>query len=252
MSGTARTALDTLLLLVAMIVLWHLLHLVVGATALTSPAATLAHVGTMMTNERTLFAAHALETAKAFVLALVISYALGILLGIWLGVHKLAGAVAEPVLVALYALPKVTLFPVALLIFGLGMSGKVAFGVMHGVIPVAIFVMNAIRHVRPSYLKTAHVLKLSPLQTIWTVIVPATIPEIFTGLRVGFSVTLLGVLIGEMFASKKGLGFMVINAINIADVETVMAVALVLFVAAAIANGLLLWLDHRLHRTAAA
>jgi NitT/TauT family transport system permease protein len=78
--------------------------------------------------------------------------------------------------------------------------------------------------------------------------VPATLPEIVTGLRVGFSLTLLGVIIGEMFASKQGLGFMVINAINLADVETMMSVAFLLFVAAAIANGILLWIDHWLHK----
>lgn len=251
MNSHIRSTLDTCLLLAALLVGWQVLHQIVGATALTSPAATFRHLGTLMKAEHAQLGVHVMETTRAFIFALTISYALGITLGIWLGTYRLAGAVAEPVLVALSALPKVTLFPVILLVFGLGPSSKVAFGVMHGVIPVALFVMNAIRHVKPAYLKTCHVMRLTPLQTIWTTIIPATIPEIFSGLRVGFSVTLLGVLIGEMFASKTGLGFMVINAINIADVETMMAVTLLIFITAAIANGFLLWVDHHLHRTAA-
>jgi NitT/TauT family transport system permease protein len=80
------------------------------------------------------------------------------------------------------------------------------------------------------------------------VLLPAALPEVFTGLRIGFTVTLLGVLLGEMFASKQGLGYLIMNAMSLAQGEEMMTVAIVLFVFAAIANGLLLWIEHRLHR----
>jgi NitT/TauT family transport system permease protein len=76
------------------------------------------------------------------------------------------------------------------------------------------------------------------------------LPEVFTGLRIGFTVTLLGVLLGEMFASKQGLGFMIMNAEQILQGEEMMSVAIVLFAFAALANALLLWVEHRLHRRA--
>jgi NitT/TauT family transport system permease protein len=76
------------------------------------------------------------------------------------------------------------------------------------------------------------------------------LPEVFTGLRIGFTVTLLGVLLGEMFASKAGLGYMLMNAMSLALSNEMMAVAVVLFTFAAIANALLLWIEHRLHRRA--
>jgi NitT/TauT family transport system permease protein len=82
------------------------------------------------------------------------------------------------------------------------------------------------------------------------VLLPAALPEVFTGLRIGFTVTLLGVLLGEMFASKQGLGFMIMNAEQILQGEEMMSVAIVLFAFAALANALLLWVEHRLHRRA--
>ena len=91
-------------------------------------------------------------------------------------------------------------------------------------------------------------MQLSPWQTIAHVLLPAALPEMFTGLRIGFTVTLLGVLLGEMFASKEGLGSMIMNAMNLLQGEEMMMVAIVLFAFAAIANGLLLWIEHRLHR----
>jgi NitT/TauT family transport system permease protein len=100
------------------------------------------------------------------------------------------------------------------------------------------------------YLRSARTLHLSPWQTIATVLIPAALPEVFTGLRIGFTVTLLGVLLGEMFASKQGLGYMIMNAMSLAQSEEMMTVALTLFAFAAVANGLLLWIEHRLHRRA--
>jgi NitT/TauT family transport system permease protein len=75
-------------------------------------------------------------------------------------------------------------------------------------------------------------------------------PEIITGLRVGFSLTLLGVLIGEMFASQRGLGFLIINGIEVHDVRMTTTVTLIIVVFAIAANGLLLALDRRAHRLA--
>jgi NitT/TauT family transport system permease protein len=169
-------------------------------------------------------------------------------IGVWLGAHRLSGEVAEPMLVALYSLPKVTLYPLILLVFGLGMTAKVAFGAIHGIAPVVIFAMNAVRNIKPVYLKTAKTMTLSPLETARTVLVPACLPEIVSGLRIGFSLTLLGVLIGEMFASKRGLGFVIMNAIGLSDMKTTMAVTLMLFTFAALINAGLLALDRHLHK----
>jgi NitT/TauT family transport system permease protein len=194
------------------------------------------------------FAASAATTALELALALALAYGIGLAVGVWMGAHRLSGAVGEPILVAVYSLPKIVLYPVVLLIFGLGISGKVVFGAMHGILPVALLTMGAIRAIPPVYLRAARTLHLSPWQTIATVLLPAALPEVFTGLRIGFTVTLLGVLLGEMFASKQGLGYLIINALSLAQGQEMMTVAIVLFAFAAIANGLLLWIEHRLHR----
>ena len=57
-------------------------------------------------------------------------------------------------LVAIYSIPKMTLYPILLLMFGLGMSAKIAFGAIHGIIPIALFTINAVRNVRPILIKT--------------------------------------------------------------------------------------------------
>jgi NitT/TauT family transport system permease protein len=247
MKAVARRA-DTFVILFALLVLWEILHRIAGETALPAPLPTFAYLLHNLATPR--FAANLATTAVELGYALLIAYGIGIAVGLWMGAHRLSGAVGEPILVALYSLPKIVLYPVVLLVFGLGISGKVAFGALHGILPVALLTMGAIRAIPPVYLRAARTLHLSPWQTIATVLLPAALPEVFTGLRIGFTVTLLGVLLGEMFASKQGLGFMIMNAEQILQGEEMMSVAIVLFAFAALANALLLWIEHRLHRRA--
>jgi NitT/TauT family transport system permease protein len=228
------------------LLVWQILHQIAGATALPAPLPTLSYLMHMVPTAR--FAENAMATLEAFALALLLAYGIGLAVGIWMGAHRLSGAVGEPILVVVYSLPKITLYPVVLLIFGLGISGKVVFGAMHGILPVALLTMGAIRAIPPVYLRSAQSLHLSPWQTITTILLPAALPEVFTGLRIGFTVTLLGVLLGEMFASKLGLGSMIMSDMSLAQSEDMVTVAIVLFAFAAIANALLLWIEHRLHR----
>lgn len=237
----------TLLVLLALLVLWQGLHLLVGASSLASPVQTVTKLASLLATGE--FWLNISETMRAFVAAFAISLFGGIALGIVLGVRKLAGNVAEPILTTLYSIPKVVLYPLVLLCFGLGISAKIAFGVMHGLIPITLFSMNAIRQMKPVYRRTSQVMRLSPAQNAFTVIMPAILPEIISGVRLGFSLTLLGVLIGEMFASQRGLGFLLTSAINLGQIDTIMAIALLLTVFAVTCNALMMRFDRRLtHR----
>jgi NitT/TauT family transport system permease protein len=237
--------LDKLWLIVALLAAWQLLSLVTGPEVLTSPLATVRRLGQLMAEPG--FGEHARETGAAFAIALVISLAAGLVLGVLLGAHRLSGEVTEPLLVGLYSIPKVTLYPVVLLLFGLGMSAKVAFGAMHGIIPVILFTMNAVRGIPLVYIRAARSMRLTPAQMFVRILVPASLPEIVTGFRFGFSLTLLGTLIGEMFASQRGIGYLLIKAMETNSTDVILALALLLILIATAASWLLLALERRVH-----
>ena len=142
-------------------------------------------------------------TGVAFGWACLISLVGGALIGAIIGMNRLATEVAEPILGTLYSIPKITLYPIILLIFGLSLSAKIAFGVLHGIFPVALLTIGAIRNTKQVYLKTARVLGLSRAETARRVLLPAILPELVTGLRIGFSSALLGTLVAELFASDR-------------------------------------------------
>src|SRR5215468_8046209 len=236
---------NTVILIVGLFLVWELAYLVVGEVALRSPWQTIQFLGGLLRTD--LFWLHLADSMKAFAVALTIAVALGLLIGFALGLHRLSGDAMEPMLVALYSIPKITLYPIILLAFGIGISAKIAFGAIHGIIPVALFTLGAVRNIKPILIKTGRVFKLSPTIMVRSVLFPAAVPEIFTGIRVGFSLTLVGTVLGEMFASQRGLGYLLMNAISLYNVDVIMAVTFLLVVFAAAVNTVLLAIDRRLH-----
>ena len=242
-----NTRLDSLWFALAVIVIWQVLFWIAGEEAIASPFDTLRQAVLLIGSAG--FWGHAAATFEAFGWAVLIAVVLGIVMGLTLGLWPLAAEVAEPIINALYAIPKITLYPVILLFFGLGVPAKVAFGVIHGVFPVMLLTMNGVRTIHPVIRKTARALRPTAVETIRTVLLPASLPEIFSGVRIGIALTLLGTLIGELFASNRGLGFLLLRAADRQDVPGTMALILLLFTVAALAGAGLLAIDRQLHHT---
>jgi NitT/TauT family transport system permease protein len=158
--------------------------------------------------------------------------------------------VFEPLIIAVSSLPKVTLYPMVLLICGLGQSSKIAFGFIHGVLPIMLFTLGAAREIPLHYVKTARTLGLNRVATLRRVMLPAMASGIVSGMRLGASLALLGVIIGEMFGAQRGLGFLLMNAIDINDTAQMAAVALILIFLALALNALVRLLIYVFERQA--
>jgi NitT/TauT family transport system permease protein len=239
-------AVNGLILIAALLAAWQLLYQFAGSQAMTAPIETFRYLGHLLASDT--FWGHLEETSRAFFFALLLAVLFGLVIGFLLGAHRFSSEVFEPVLVAFYSIPKITLYPIILLAFGLGLPAKIAFGTIHGIVPVAIFTMAAVRNLNPILLKTARVLRLPPRELVGSVLLPAALPEIFTGIRIGFSLTLIGTLLGEMFGSQRGLGYLLMTAIGLQNVQLIMAVTLLIVLFAAAVSTLLIVVDHGLHR----
>ena len=232
------------LVLLGLLVIWQLLFLYAGEEALNSPLETVQATAKLLATG--LFWSNFAETMRAFGLALAIAIGGGISLGVWLGFSRASGELFVPMLIGFASIPKVVLYPLVLLAFGLGISARVAFGAMFGIPPIALSTIGAVAAIRPVLIKLGRVLRLDTLAMARIVLVPAVLPEIMTGVRLGFSVTLIGTILGEMFAARRGLGYLLMTAIGLHDVSLIMSLTFVLTVFAVCASAVLLKIDRRL------
>ena len=231
---------SALVLVVLLLLLWQGVFMAAGPDAIAAPAQTLAYLAEQLRGPD--FWQHIWATGQAFLIALAIAILGGLALGLVTGLSATATETAEPLLLALNSIPKIALYPVVLLLFGIGLPAKVAFGAIHGIIPVAIFTMNACRAIPPVLGKTARVMRLSRADRIRSILLPSALPDIVTGIRLGFSLTLIGTILGEMFGSQSGLGYLLMTSIGLQNTQVIMAVTVLLVAfAASVSTALLAW-----------
>jgi NitT/TauT family transport system permease protein len=241
-----RRAGDIVVASVALVAGWQALSLLIGTRYLPAPGQTLARIATAFGQRA--FLDDLSATGGAYAIALAIAMAGGVVLGLVSGGSRAAGDMVGPVMHTIVALPKVTLYPVILLLFGLGDTAKVAFGILHGLPTVTIMTADAIRVLKPIFGKTARAMRLTRHDYALHVLLPAVLPQVLASLRICFALTLLGVLVGEMFASTHGLGHLLMASIGVDDMPTVMAIIVVLFLFAGFGSAGLLAAIDRLKR----
>lgn len=229
---------------VLVVVAWQALAMVVGGLALATPMASFSALvdgaveGWMVPDAR--------QTAVELVAAYAIAVVTGVWLGVTLGLNDFLRDVFEPLLIGTYSIPKVTLFPVFLMVFQLGTDMMVAFGWFHGVFPIAIVTLGSMGTVREEHLDLARSLGLSRWETFREIVAPSILPGLVIGLRLGFNLTFLGVILGEMFASSSGLGYALRNYITGDQTARMFAIIVVLVVIAALVNGVFFYAERRL------
>jgi len=143
------------------------------------------------------------EIAVAYVLAVVV----GLAIGLAVGSTALGRRGFFPMILLLYAIPQVALISLFVLLFGLGPASKIAFGFSHGVFPVIMSVVSGMADAPTLYIRGARSMGASRYQVIRHVIFPYMVPSFFVGLRLAMTLTLLGVILAELYVSTAGIGY---------------------------------------------
>ena len=143
------------------------------------------------------------ELAVAFVIAV----AIGLVVGLAVGLQPFARRSLMPIILLLYGLPQITILPLFILLFGIGPASKIAFGVTHGMFPIALTIIAGVQNMKPILLISARSMGANRWQILRWVIFPHMIPSFFAGMRLGMSGVLLGVLLAELYVSTAGIGY---------------------------------------------
>jgi len=182
------------------------------------------------------------KTAIAYAIAIVV----GVGLGVTVGSIRLLRDVLNPFVIAAYGIPKILILPWIVLLTGFGTTPAIVYGALHGIFPIMVLVMGGVRDVDRTLITVARAYGASPWQLYWKVILPAIVPSMLAGMRLGIVFCLLGVLVVEMFAGLRGMGYVLSSLANAFRApELFAATALVSTASIAIVLGLD-WLNDRL------
>jgi ABC-type nitrate/sulfonate/bicarbonate transport system permease component len=146
------------------------------------------------------------DTLSKTAVAYVLSVTLGVSAGLAIGSVRLLRDVLSPYVIALYGIPKILVLPWIVLLLGYGTAPAILYGAIHGLFPIVVLVMGAVRDVDRTLVTVARSLGATPLQLYWKVLLPAIVPSVLAGMRLGIVFCLLGVLVVEMFAGIRGMG----------------------------------------------
>jgi ABC-type nitrate/sulfonate/bicarbonate transport system permease component len=182
---------------------------------------------------------HAAVTLAEVALAVVVGGLAGIAAGILLGGRSLLAQAFAPVLYYLAPTPKIVFLPILFSLFGVYMGSKVAVGAMSAFFPIAMSVAAGRQDLNPVFRRVTRSFSASRWQEVTKVLLPALAVPIFSGLRLGIGLAIVGVLLAETKISNQGLGFLAIHYYSSFQIADLYALLLVIFAFGGGVNALL-------------
>ena len=176
------------------------------------------------------------------------SVVFGMLIGVLVGLTDIGRRSFYPIVLLLYGIPQAILLPLFVLIFGLGPASKIAFGFTHGVFPVIVNTIAGMRNVNPLLMRGAEAMGATRMQQLRHVVFPHMVTAVFTGLRLAMTMTLLGVILAELFVSQGGIGFFTLLYAESFNPAALIALVLTLALLAVIMNELVRMVEARFSR----
>jgi NitT/TauT family transport system permease protein len=192
------------LVILLLLALWEILGRM-GSQLFFSPLSMVATSGVTIFADREVL--EALRTT-AWILAIGfgLSVCIGLVLGLAVAMSRFTYQTFLPVLLLLYAIPQITVLPIFVLYFGSGPASKIAFGVSHGLFPIAVSVVAGVQGIKPLLVTSAISMGATRWQIFRRITLPYLAPSLFTGMRLASTATLLGVLLAELYVSSGGVG----------------------------------------------
>lgn len=184
-------------------------------------------------------AKHTAITLTEALLGLFYGTLIGVITAIIFGYFSVLGKIITPVITAISGIPQLTLAPVYVLWFGLGLTSKIFLAGLMVFFNVFFSTYNAIKNIDRQLIESANLLGAGNIQTLRTVVVPACMPWILSGIRGGVGSALVGAIIGEYMGSSGGFGWMITYSTSYFNIKRVMSCILILLLVGLVLNKLL-------------
>jgi sulfonate transport system permease protein len=244
----ARGIARGLALPVALVIAWELVARagLVSAYVLPAFSSVLAHLGaSALAGDLWI---HVGTSALRVVAGFAVGALIGLGAGLAVGLDRKVEAYLDPFLQALRAVPSLAWVPLLLLWMGIDEAPKITLIAVGAFFPVYLNVVSGVRGVDPRLIEVGRVFGLGRARIVWRILLPASVPALFTGLRTGLGVAWLYVVAAELIAAEAGLGFMLTDGRELSRADMIFSAIALLACCGKLSDGVLKAMERRLLR----
>jgi NitT/TauT family transport system permease protein len=230
-----RTALERVILFVALAVLWE-----VSVDAFHIKPYLLPRLSTVLDSlwtHRLNLLVQSLVTAREIVVGYLLAVAGGVLLSLIIFAWPIANRTIYPLLVLFQGLPKIALAPLMVIWMGYGISSKVLMAFLFAFFPVIVSTLGGLAGTPQHLVEHFRAIRAGQWTTFWRLRIPSALPSIMDGCKTAMPLAVIGAIVGEFVGSERGLGYLILEATAQARTDLLFAA----LVAVSILAGLLYW-----------
>ena len=169
-----------------------------------------------------------LDSMRRMAIGFALALAIAVPVGLLMGRSRLVAAFFNPLLMTIYPVPKAALMPIIMLWLGIGDASKTLVIFLGVSLPLIYHSYQGARAVEEKMLWSAAAMGMSPLQRLVRIVLPASLPEIFVGVRTGLVLALITMVTSEMIARQSGVGNILFNSLDMALYDTVYAMIVII------------------------
>lgn len=183
----------------------------------------------------------------SFMAAMVIAIAIGVPLGLFLGMNRWADVIASPYIWAMQSLPRIALVPLLILILGFSQKMVITIIVLSAVFPIVVNTWAGVKTTDRNLLHAARVFGANRRQIYLKVILPSTVPFVISGVQQGLTRGFVGLIVGELFGGNQGLGYLLDRSADAFATDLLFAVLVTIVAFALLLVQGTRWLESRLN-----
>lgn len=189
------------------------------------------------------FAEHTWATAYETLLGFVIATAIGVFAAVVMVQSATVEKTLYPLLLFAQVIPKIAIAPLFVVWLGFGLGPKIVVAVLMAFFPVVISMVTGLKSVDPEMLELSATMGARPGQTFWKIRFPASLPHLFSGLKVAATMAVTGAVVGEFVGADAGLGFVILQANGNLDTPVLFAGLLIMSLLGVLLFVLVEWLE---------
>lgn len=191
------------------LIFWYLLHIILDSFVIPNPIDV---ISKLFKVGFSVITTHLVTSLLRLLVALLITTILGYFIGLSIGVNNKLDSLVSPIVYLFFPVPRIAFLPVFMILFGLGNISKIVLIVAIAIFQIIISVRDGAKEIPDEVILSAKSLKLSRSQMIRHIYIPATLPRLFTSIRIALGSSMAALFFAENYATKYGIGYYIMNS----------------------------------------